>query len=350
MVDYDIVIVGAGPAGCSVAKYLEDKGYVVLVVDQEVFPRNKPCAGVLSPKICSVVDISDDVYERPLFGYRVFYPSGNIVESKFPKNGFIVRREKFDNYLVSLLKNKPKHSKINIVKDFSDYAKVSGDNFNCECGFVIGCDGVNSIVRKSLDIPGKKIAVAAQYEIKYSVDKVDSLVGNWFEVYYNLNYGYGWISPMKDSLKVGVGVVSDYINGSIWDVLDDFTNQDIVRQKCCNGDIVSKESAGIPMSGPLDVVVKNRVFLAGDAGGFVYPGTGEGIFYAIKSGIIAGQVIDDAISNKKFKSKYLENRYCLELEKNGLFCLRDIDFVEKNLSSSVNCERYVKRLKSIVSR
>ena len=71
---------------------------------------------------------------------------------------------------------------------------------------------------------------------------------------------------------------------------------------------------------------------------------------ARSSGIIAGKVIDDAITNKKFKSKYLENKYCLELEKSGLFSLRDVDFVEKYLSNSNDSERYVKRIKALLNR
>ena len=97
---YDMVVVGAGPAGTSAALTLEKHGYNILLVDKDAFPRNKVCAGVLPPRIFSELEIPEDVIERPLVGYRIFSPAGQTVESAFPKAGVIVRRERFDYFLV----------------------------------------------------------------------------------------------------------------------------------------------------------------------------------------------------------------------------------------------------------
>jgi geranylgeranyl reductase family protein len=345
MEKYEVVIIGAGPAGASAAKILEEKGHKYLIVDKEVFPRNKPCAGVLSPKIDTVLKIPKELHERPLEGYRIFSPSNTMVESIFPQQGSIVERNVFDAFLIKLLRNQPDHITVKSMSDKGNCVEIISDDWRCETSCVIGADGVNSVVKNYYNIPSKSIAKSAQYVVALPKEAIDNRVGNWFEVYYTLQYGYGWISPMKDCLKIGVGIVSDYIKGSIWQILDKFMTHTTVNEKVKDGKIIRKEAHIIPMSGPLDRLTGNRGILAGDAGGFVYPGTGEGIYYAIKTGRIAAQVIDHAISKQKFNENFLEKTYLHELEKNGLLGLRDVDFVERYLTNTANAEKYVKRLK-----
>ena len=119
-----------------------------------------------------------------------------------------------------------------------------------------------------------------------------------------------------------------------------------VREKVVGALIEGQEGHQIHMSGPLDRLTGNRALLAGDAGGFVYPGTGEGVYYAVKTGRIAGEVISRALDG----SLDLDSIYTEELEKAGMLALREVNFVEKNLSSSENAERYVKRLRFLESR
>jgi geranylgeranyl reductase family protein len=345
MEKYDIVIIGAGPAGASAAKILEEKGHKYLIVDKEVFPRNKPCAGVLSPKIKTVIKIPEELHERPLEGYRIFSPSNTMVESIFPQQGSIVERDVFDAFLVKSLRKQPTHIKVKSISDKGNCVEIKSDNWRCETSCVIGADGVNSIVKNYYNIPSKSIAKSAQYIVALPKEAIDNRVGNWFEVYYTLQYGYGWISPMNDCLKIGVGIVSDHLKGSIWQILDKFMTHPTVNEKIKGSKIIRKEAHTIPMSGPLDRLTGNRAILVGDAGGFVYPGTGEGIYYAIKTGRIAAQVVDHAIAKQKFNEDFLEKTYLDELEKNGLLGLRDVDFVERYLTNTVNAEKYVKRLK-----
>ena len=104
---HDIAFIGAGPAGAMAARKLEELGIEYTLLDRMEFPRNKPCAGVLSPKIHSLVQIPEKVIERRLVGYRVHGPPDIIVESKFPEPGCIVQRSRFDQYLLDGLRNRP---------------------------------------------------------------------------------------------------------------------------------------------------------------------------------------------------------------------------------------------------
>ncbi len=345
MENYDVVIIGAGPAGTSAAKILESRGINFIILDKMLFPRNKACAGVLPPKIKSILKIPNNICERPLHGYRVFSPSGNIVESSFPEPGYIVKRDIFDMFLVESLIKKPIHGEVKDIYKDKKGIVIKGNNWRFKAQYIIGADGVKSIVKKYCKIPSKKIAIAAQYEISLPFDKIDRSIGNWFEVYYTLRYGYGWISPNKNSLKIGVGIISDHLKMNIWDVLNNFMKQSIVREKSKDGQIIGRESHLIPMSGPLDKIVGNRCILVGDAGGFVYPGTGEGIYYSIKTGQIAANIINQAIVDNDYNCDTIGNNYLNELDKNGILCLRDVDFVEKILSNHEKVERYVKRLR-----
>ena len=188
------------------------------------------------------------------------------------------------------------------------------------------------------------MALAMQYEISLSDGKIDERIGNWFEVYYTLSYGYGWISPIKGAVKVGIGGVTEDFKKNIKKILDGFIKRENVANKLMDGQVVKTEAHLIPIIGPLSTLAADRLILCGDAGGFVFPGTGEGIYYAIKSGRIAGSVIGQALKNDNLDADSLSKAYNEQLEKNGLLSLRHIDFMENVLSDANKAETYVRKL------
>jgi geranylgeranyl reductase family protein len=349
---YDVAIVGAGPAGAQAAYTLEKKGFNIILIDKEEFPRSKPCAGVLPPRIFSEIEVPQNVVERPLEGYKMVAPSGLCVRSSFPKTGVIVRREVFDPYLLSRLDCKPIVMRGHDLEIYGDHIKISGDGESLLSRAVIGADGVNSQIRKAIqegheqrDLSIGK-AIALQYEISIPNKKIDETFGNWFEVHYTMTNGYGWISPLIGAVKVGVGGVGEDFKNNVKSVLDKFLNELNIFE---HGKIVKTEAHLIPMKGPYNILSSNRVLLCGDAGGFVFPGTGEGVYYAIKSGRIAGEVISMGLDQDGLDSVVLGERYNQELEKNGLLSLRQVDFIESVLSDPEKAESYVKRLDKLIN-
>jgi geranylgeranyl reductase family protein len=351
---YDVAIVGAGPAGSSAAYSLENAGYNIILIDKEEFPRPKPCAGVLPPRIFSELEVPKEIVERPLDGYRIFSPSGLNMESSFSNPGIIVRREKFDDFLVKRFNSNLERLRISSYEVKKDFIKVGGEEGSYKSKIVIAADGANSIFRKiALKDSGMNqsdFAMAMQYEISLSHENIAERIGNWFEVFYSLSYGYGWISPLKDAVKVGVGGISDEFKKNTKKILDDFLENDEIKKKIEGGKIIKTEGHRIPMKGPYLTLTADRLLFCGDAGGFVFPGTGEGIYYAIKSGRVAAEAIINVFENQKFDSKFLQTKYTEKLEKNGLTSLRDVDFVERVLSSSEKAEKYVSRLKKLKER
>ncbi|MCK5396632.1 MAG: geranylgeranyl reductase family protein [Thermoplasmata archaeon] len=342
---HDIAIIGAGPAGAMAASKLDELGVDYILLDKAEFPRNKPCAGVLSPKIHSLVQIPEEVIDRKLVGYRVHGPPDAIVESKFPEPGCIVQRSIFDNYLIERLKTKPVINQASEIKDEGEHYLIKGRTEDIKARFIIGADGTGSIARKFIGSKSSKIAISAQYEFSLDEEKVSQRVGNWFEVFYLMEYGYGWLSPMKDGMKIGIGILADK-KPDIWGMLDKFLDNSLISPKIHQATLINKEAHSIPMSGPLDTLSSGRILLTGDAGGFVYPGTGEGIYYAMKSGQIAAELAYENLANQT----NLDDEYNKRLEAAGLLSLRDADFIEKNLASPEHAEKYVKRLKFLASR
>jgi geranylgeranyl reductase len=120
-----------------------------------------------------------------------------------------------------------------------------------------------------------------------------------------------------------------------------------IEKKVSGGDIQNFELHRIPMGGPVERLTANRTLLVGDAGGFVYSGTGEGIYYAIKSGRLAGEVILQALEEERFDHQFLDQLYTQKLSANGLLSLRDVDFIEKVLATKEKTERYLQKLKKL---
>jgi geranylgeranyl reductase family protein len=351
---YDVAIVGAGPSGAAAAHTLENLGYEIALVDKERFPRAKPCAGVLPPRIYSELDVPGEIVERPLEGYRIFPPSGEKLESVFPKMGCIVRRESFDDFLVKRLKTEvtEMHVADCVLKD--DFVEVKGrEGSVLSARVVVGADGVNSVVSKSMgmDINSKQgdYALALQYEIILSKQDIDEKIGNWFEVYYTIPYGYGWISPLSEAVKVGMGSPAPSFKKNSKNMLQEFLDQSPIKEKVSGGTVKDMEAHMIPMRGPWPVLSGNRCLVVGDAGGFVFPGTGEGVYYAIKSGRIAAEVIHGTFEKGNWKAEFLEKTYIEQLRANGLISLREVDFVERVLSSPENIESYIRRLRKMGS-
>jgi geranylgeranyl reductase len=353
---YDVAIIGAGPSGASTAFALEKSGFSIVLLDKARFPREKPCAGVLPPRIFSETDIPQDIIERSLNGYRIFSPSGVEVESTFPKTGVIVRRDDFDNFLVTRLDTDIHHihaTRCIIKKDYVEVRDKKGSAINAKV--VVGADGVKSVVHDIIGMDmddnarSLKNALALQYEITIPQQKIDDSIGDWFEVHYTIPYGYGWLSPLKDSVKVGVGSISPSFKKNTKQSLHDFMAQDKVKENVSDGKILRKEAHLIPMGGPHLTLAAERSLVVGDAGGFVYPGTGEGVFYAIKSGRIAAETIIRVFEEERFDGKFLVELYNQKLKKSGLLSLREVDFIEDVLSSPEKVEAYIRKLKKFAS-
>ncbi len=152
---YDVIIVGAGPAGSTSAKFLAEKGLNVLLLDKEKFPRDKPCGGGLPVAIFEKFNYIKDynLIESYTYGGYAYSPSLKYIIREVGEKPYaaMISRKKFDNGLVKIavdcgakfLDNK----KVIDVKIFEDKVKIvtnKNEILNSKC--IIGADGVWSVV------------------------------------------------------------------------------------------------------------------------------------------------------------------------------------------------------------
>lgn len=333
-----VCVLGAGPAGASAAAELERLGVEVVVLDRAGFPREKACGGVLPFRVLREFDVPEDSVERPLEGYRLFSRSLEGVESRFPSRGAVVSRAAFDHGLVRRLESEVQRFEATGVEEAGEGVRVVGRDGAVEADLVVAADGARSAVRRSLGVEYSAMVTAYQYVLELGEDAVDAGFGDWFEVHYRFSRGYGWVAPLRDRVKVGVGGAGFSRND-----LDRFVGE--LGERLEGAERVRYEAGSIPMAGPAGTLATERVALAGDAGGFVFPGTGEGIYYGMKSGRAAARAAARALEGDSFGKVYRE--MCAA---EGLLSLRKVNFLETRLASPEAADRYVRSIAALADR
>jgi len=324
---YDVTIVGAGPAGSTTAKFLVEKGFKVILIDKNKFPRDKPCGGGLPFRILDRFKYVDnwDFIESYGYGGIAFSPSMKYkleMEEDKPIAAMALR-EKFDYKLVKLavkngavLKDGKAVEDIKILKDRVKIFLDDGSNIDSE--IVVGADGVWSTVAKKTGLRQKniKMGVCVLQEYKLDEETLDKFFGKSRFCYIHNRFqnldGYGWVFPKKEHLNIGVGEILTHRGSStknnLLKIYEEYIKT-LKKDKIIPENIkIEKFKGGALPVVPLEKTYCDRVILVGDAAGFINPISGEGIYYAMSSGEIAARIISEALEkgeiNEQFLSKY----------------------------------------------
>lgn len=326
--EYDVVVVGAGPAGSTAAKCLAEKGVKVLLIDKNKFPRDKPCGGGIPVRVLKRFKYIEEKNLIESYSYGgCAYSSSLKYKLKLQKNEpllAMILRKKFDYGLVKLATDcgtvflDGKSAKD--IKILDDRAKIIVNNgTNIESEIVIGADGIwSTIAKKSgLSTNGKKggICLFQEYPMHNKTLNQYFSEKRLFHIHLGIlgMAGYGWVFPKRN--KVNIGIVE------FQQAVDPLKRKINLKEVYKDYIKILKESKIIPNSlkmerirgaelpvGPLGKTFSSRIILCGDAGGLINPATGEGIYHAMSSGEIAAKVITEALeagdTQKKFLSKY----------------------------------------------
>ena len=285
--NYDAIIIGGGPAGCSCAYELVNAGKKVLLLDKSLFPRHKPCAGGITMKTLKHLPFKIDHLVKHTAREMKFSFDDKKVINLSHDNGscVMVIRDKFDEYFFNqTIKQGVEFKKINKIESIDDMhenirLKVDGANYDTK--FLIGADGANSIVRKLTSKLSYKNPVYAYEGIVEKKNKkyVTEFIFN--------KSGYAWVFPKDNHYNVGIG---NLITGKNINKLSKRDLYTFVAKHFETDKINNITAFPIGTEGE-SYQTKNNIFLVGDAAGFAESLLGEGIYNAVISGKYAAKAI-----------------------------------------------------------
>lgn len=320
--NYDVVVVGAGPAGSMAARTVAQAGRSVLLVEkrQEIGSPVRCAEGVprewlerfvkVDPRwVCNQVDV-----------FRLHAPDGTPVSIRLEDPSYVLERKVFDRDLA----HQAAQAGARVL------AKTAARGLVCEgrgkavvgvrlsvlgerevtvgAKVVIGADGVESQVGRWAGINtlprARDMSSAVQY-LMAGLD-VDEGVCDFYLGSAAARGGYLWVFPKGNGMaNVGLGVVSNRMDKTttVQALLDRF-----VAQKFPTASILAVVVGGIPLSGTLKKIVKDGLMLVGDAAHQVLPHTGGGIHTAMEAGVLAGEVAVQSVEANDHRGRFL-SRY-----------------------------------------
>lgn len=313
---YDLIVIGSGPAGTSAALQGVMQGFDTLLIDKAVFPRNKTCGGLVSYKAIKELnflplklDAANKITKVSIYNSKF----ERVDSREYDLLGVTISRTKLDSALV----NRAVDSGVDFIENcgLEDiYFREDGYEIITSQGkfstkFVIGCDGVFSRAAKITGVrPGwKKYQLGFTYSQDFSLGKKGP-VKNTVEFHFlPLFAGMGWCFPYKDHINIGVGFPAIFSKVKARKVFAKFVER--IKDTHEIHEAKSRlKGAFLPVGGLNKRFGRSNVLLAGDAAGLVDPFSGEGIYWAVKSGKLAVNSVKEFLTQSKTK-KGLEEIY-----------------------------------------
>ena len=296
---YDVIIVGAGPAGSTLGYELARRGISVLILEKDKLPRNKPCAGGVTFRAHALLDFDiGPVTQRLVYGMKISYQLGDFCVKRYrdPLAHLVMRRE-FDHLLVRKAQDAGAAVidgvRAEQVSSSEGRVEVTTKHGSYRAKIAVGADGANSVVAAKTGLmKDAQRELALEAEVSVSDKKLDE-ISSFISVDLGcIPGGYGWVFPKKSHVSAGVtgparlsGIFKPYL--------------DRVLQQFGEYDIVDFSGHVMPMRRRGSSIQTGGVLLVGDAAGLIHPLSGEGIFYAIKSARLAAPVIVSALQSEK---------------------------------------------------
>lgn len=289
MNEYDVAVIGAGPAGASAALAARRAGASVLLLDRADFPRDKPCGDGIAPHAVDVLaglGVPDPVDGYPpVPALRLVSPSGREVAQALPRPAYTVPRKVFDARLVEAAVAAGAELRRHTVREVRERDGQVVIDGAVTARALVGADGAGSMVRRALGFapnPDGHLAIAMRgYAPARPV--VEQLIvtssAGW--------PAYAWSFPIGDGrANVGYGEV---LRGRPLTRAHLLDRMAALLPGLDPAGVTGLRAHHLPLSTRRPPAGRGRMVLAGDALSLINPFTGEGIFYAVLSGALAGE-------------------------------------------------------------
>jgi len=308
-----VAVVGSGPAGSSTAETLAKAGIETYLFERKL-DNAKPCGGAIPLCMVSEFDLPPEIIDRRVRKMKMISPSNREVDINLDRDDEYIgmcRREVLDGFMrdraaklgATLINGTvhklelPTNSTDPYTLHYSDHSQggTVGVAKTLQVDVVVGADGANSRVAKAIKAGDYNYAIAFQERIRIP----DHLM-NYYEDLAEMYVGddvspdfYAWVFPKYDHVAVGTGTMK--------------VNQAKIKQlqagiraraakRLVGGEIIKVEAHPIPEH-PRPHRVRGRVALVGDAAGTVTKSSGEGIYFAAKSGRMCAEAIVEFSNN-----------------------------------------------------
>jgi menaquinone-9 beta-reductase len=300
----DILIVGGGPAGSSCAWGLRRAGLTVAILDRSAFPRDKVCGGWITPEVLDDLEIHPEEYSsgrvfQPITGFLTSSMGGPEVRTDYGRPvSYGIRRFEFDDFLLKRCGAR--------LFEGAALASMEGSrdgwivNNRIEARLIVGAGGHFCPVARLLGADARKeVAVAAQeaeFEMNAAQRDACPIRGEVPELYFCEDMkGYGWCFRKQNFLNIGLGRLDPRDLPQHVSSFVQFLKQ--AGRLPFDLSAAMRGHAYLIYRKAVRKIISDRVLLVGDAAGFAYSQSGEGIRPAIESGLLAAKAILAANGN-----------------------------------------------------
>ncbi|CQR73486.1 Putative oxidoreductase [Sporomusa ovata DSM 2662] len=287
--NYDVIVIGAGPAGSAAARRLAQAGLQVLVIEQrQKIGDHVQCAEFVPLMITKYADLRAGDVAQQVTGIKTFI--NGEVASVLRAPGYVLHRARWDKELADAAAAAGAQ-----LMTGGRAVTVNGLVVTLLCGnkqqevtgrFILGCDGPRSLISKQLGNQAGETCIALQQELTLAKPL------KYAKIYFDPAWygGYAWVFPKGRAANVGLAVHTSY-TGQLKDLLAEFCCTLVKDQIVL--DIAGPATTGglIPSGGLVPCLANDHMLVAGDAAGCTHPITGGGIMNAVVSGQLAANAV-----------------------------------------------------------